>query len=64
MIGNMKRRAGTNIYKSIIVEDGVWIGVGSIILQGTTIGCGSIVAAGSVVANNVSPNTLVGYQLK
>lgn len=59
-IGDMNRRAGTNVYKSITIGDGVWIGAGSTILQGVTIGQGSIIAAGSVVTKNVSSNTLVG----
>ncbi|WP_419767381.1 acyltransferase [Arcobacter sp.] len=44
----------------IIVENNVWIGGRSIILQGVTIGEGAIVAAGSVVAKNVEPYTIVG----
>lgn len=39
----------------IIIQDDVWIGVGSIILSGVTIGTGSIVAAGSVVTKDVKP---------
>ena len=46
--------------KSIIVENDVWIGAGSIIVQGVTIGQGAIVAAGSVVTKDVQPNTIVG----
>src|ERR1035437_9482289 len=34
---------------SVIIEDDVWIGYGSIILSGVNIGQGSIIAAGSVV---------------
>ena len=37
----------------IIIEDDVWLGVGSIILSGVTIGTGSIVAAGSVVTKDI-----------
>lgn len=39
----------------IIVEDDVWIGMGSIILSGVRLGQGSVVAAGSVVTKDV-PN--------
>ncbi len=49
-----------NIIKPIIVEDYVWIGAKSVILQGVTIGRGSIVAAGAVVTKDVPPNTVVG----
>lgn len=49
-----------NYFKPITVEDCVWIGAKSVVLQGVTIGKGSIVAAGSVVIKDVPPNTLVG----
>lgn len=41
------------ISKSIIIEEDVWIGAKSIILQGLVIGKGSVVAAGSVVTKNI-----------
>lgn len=44
----------------IIVEDDVWIGMGSIILSGITVGQGSIIAAGSVVTKNVPKYAIVG----
>lgn len=44
---------------SIHVEDYVWIGARSTILQGVTIGEGAIVAAGTVVTKNVPPYTVV-----
>lgn len=48
------------VAKPILVEDGVWIGAGAIILPGVTIGRGSVIAAGAVVTSAVEPNTLVG----
>jgi acetyltransferase-like isoleucine patch superfamily enzyme len=42
------------------VENDVWIGYGSVIIQGVTIGEGAIVAAGSVVTKDVAPYTVVG----
>jgi len=45
---------------SIIVEDEVWIGYGSIILSGIRIGKGAIVAAGSVVTKDIPPYAIVG----
>ena len=46
--------------QKIIVEDDVWIGLGSIVLSGVTIGKGSIIAAGSVVTKDVEPYTIYG----
>lgn len=46
-------------YKSVIIEDDVWLGARSIILQGVTIGKGATVAAGSVVTKNVPPYSVV-----
>jgi len=37
----------------IIIEDDVWVGLGSILLSGVKIGEGSIIAAGSVVTKDV-----------
>lgn len=45
--------------KPIVVEDGVWIGMHSLILPGVTLGQGCVVSAGSVVTQDVPPNTLV-----
>jgi acetyltransferase-like isoleucine patch superfamily enzyme len=44
----------------IIIEDDVWVGLGSIILSGVTIGTGSIIAAGSVVTKDVEPFSIYG----
>ena len=45
---------------SVIIEDDVWIGGGSIILAGVTIGKGAIIAAGAVVNKDVPPYSIVG----
>ncbi|MBP1920097.1 acyltransferase [Youngiibacter multivorans] len=39
----------------IIIEEGVFVGAGSIILKGVTIGRHSIIGAGSVVTKNIPP---------
>lgn len=44
---------------SIIVQNNVWIGGRSTILQGVTIGEGAIIGAGSVVTKDVLPYTIV-----
>lgn len=41
--------------EKIVIEDDVWIGLGSIVLSGVHIGQGSIISAGSVVTKNVEP---------
>lgn len=46
--------------KPIVVEEGVWIGAGAIILAGTTLGKGAVIAAGAVVNRDVPPYTVVG----
>lgn len=43
----------------VYIDEGVFIGVGSIICPGVSIGRGAYIGAGSVVTKNVSPNTLV-----
>ena len=43
--------------RTITIEDEVWIGAKSIILNGVTIGKGAIIGAGSVVTKDVHPYT-------
>ena len=43
------------ISRGIKIEDDVWIGSNSTILDGVTIGRGSIIGAGSVVTNDIPP---------
>lgn len=45
--------------KGIVIEDDVWIGANSVIVDGVRIGKGSIIAAGSVVVKNVDQYTVV-----
>ena len=47
------------VAKPIVIEDGVWIGINSTVLQGVTIGKNSVVGANSVVTRDVPPNTVV-----
>lgn len=55
-----KQRGGQLTGDAILIEDGAWVGAGTIVLPGVTIGTGSVVAAGSVVSKNVPPNIIVG----
>lgn len=43
-----------------IIEDGVWLGMRSIIMPGVRIGEGAIVASGSIVTKDVEPYAIVG----
>ena len=45
--------------KDIVIEDGVWIGAGAIILPGVTVKKGAIVSAGAVVDIDVPEYSLV-----
>jgi acetyltransferase-like isoleucine patch superfamily enzyme len=45
--------------KGIRIENNVWIGTNTTILDGVTIGSGSIIAAGAVVNKNVEPKSIV-----
>lgn len=42
----------------VTIEDGVWIGGGSIILSGVTIGRNTVIGAGSVVTKNIPENSI------
>lgn len=44
----------------IIIDDYVWLGVGSTILKGVRVGRGAVVCAGAVVTKDVAPYTIVG----
>lgn len=46
-------------FAQIFIDDGAWIGAGSIILPGRRIGKGSIVGAGSVVTRDVEAGEIV-----
>ena len=56
--GDHKAEAGSK--GSIVVNDDVWFGHGSIILSGITIGQGAVVSAGSLVTKDVPPYAIVG----
>jgi len=60
LLGPGSRRMNPGVItRPVVIEDGVWVGVGSIVLPGVTIGHGSVVGAGSVVTETVPPNTLI-----
>lgn len=45
--------------KGIVIENNVWIGAGSQVLDGVRVGEGAIIAAGSVVTKSVPNNAIV-----
>jgi len=45
---------------TVVVQDDVWIGHGTIVLSGVVIGAGSVIAAGSVVTRDVPAYSVVG----
>ena len=49
-----------HIQKPVIIEDGVWLASGSIILPGVKIGRGSVIAAGAVLNQDVKEFELWG----
>ena len=57
-IGTEKQRAGQNLYDSIIVEDGVWIGANSTIFPGVRIAMGGVIGACSTVIKSTQQNSL------
>ena len=48
-----------HISSAVVIEDGVWIGAGAIVLPGVTIGKKSVVAAGAVVTRDVPSGVVV-----
>lgn len=46
-------------FKPIIIDDFVWLGIGSTILQGVKIGKGAVVCAGAIVTKDVLPYEIV-----
>lgn len=52
------RSAGEGYAKAITIEDGVWIGAGSIIIGGCKIGKKSVIGAGSVVVCDIPAGTI------
>lgn len=60
----MPERADSNasicdtIAHAVTIEDGVWIGGGSVILPGVTIGKNSVIGAGSVIVKDIPANSI------
>lgn len=55
-----ERVAGSGAGKDIFIGNGVWIGIGALIMPGITIGDKAIIASGAVVHKNVDDYCIVG----
>jgi len=53
-------KSGRDEFKTTIIGEDVWIGLGAIIMHGVEIGDYAIVAAGSVVTKNIERGAIVG----
>jgi acetyltransferase-like isoleucine patch superfamily enzyme len=47
------------VTKPVVIEDGAWLGEGSVILKGVTVGRRAVVGANAVVTRDVPPETVV-----
>lgn len=52
------RRAGSVRTAAVRIEDGAWVGAGSMVLPGVTVHAGAVVAAGAVVTEDCAPDGL------
>ena len=48
------------VSKLVVIEDGVWLGEGCVVLKGVTVGKRSVVGANAVVTKDVPPGVVVG----
>lgn len=58
-IGGSNRRAGDGCGYPVIIGNGVWVGVGAIILPGVSVGNGCIIGAGALVNRSFPDNMLI-----
>jgi maltose O-acetyltransferase len=54
------RNSGRGDFKTVIIENDVWIGHGAIIMHGVKIGSGAVVAAGAVVTKDIPSDAIYG----
>ena len=53
-----RRDRGETILRTTTIGNGVWLGLGVMVLPGVTVGDGCVIAAGSVVTKDCAPNGL------
>jgi acetyltransferase-like isoleucine patch superfamily enzyme len=54
------RLQGDSFIGAVVLEDGCWLGIGSVILPGVTIGKNAVVGANAVVTKDVPSRAVVG----
>lgn len=52
------KQQGFSCRGGVIIEDDVWIGANSVVLDGVTIGRGCVIGAGSIVTKSVPPYSI------
>jgi acetyltransferase-like isoleucine patch superfamily enzyme len=57
--GSARRMKPEVLARPIVIEDGVWVGLGAMVLPGVRLGRGCVLAAGSVVNQDVAQNAVV-----
>lgn len=55
-MGPSTKRAGHDRSAPIVIEDGVWIGAGSVVLGGIRVRSGCVIGAGAVVTRDTEPD--------
>lgn len=53
-----ERATGLELGAPITIEDGAWIGGGTVVCPGVTVGKGAVIGAGSVVTRDVPPRVV------
>lgn len=48
------------VSRGILIEDGVWLGAGTTVLDGAVIGRNSVIGAGAVVKGEIPPDSVAG----
>ena len=56
--GELIKRQPVETKGGIQIGEGVWLGIGTIVLDGVTIGAGALVGAGSVVTKSIPANAI------
>jgi maltose O-acetyltransferase len=58
VVGSTEQRGGELSAQPVRIEDGAWVGAGSLIMPGVSVARGCVVAAGAVVTSDTTPDGL------